>query len=132
MALRLISLYHWAKATEIQAKYMLQGEPAGVTSLLNKHFESAIEAAAACADSKLEILLRWLHIAGRQMVADSIWWIARRINSRVTRFVQEVTKQQALFELLPPQRAAIAEQGSSGSGGNGNCGGYAHSGDETA
>ncbi len=111
MALRLISLYHWAKATEIQAKYMLQGEPAGVTSLLNKHFESAIEAAAACADSKLEILLRWLHIAGRQMVADSIWWVARGINSRVTRFVQEVTKQQALFELLPPQRAAIAEQG---------------------
>lgn len=111
MALRLISLYHWAKATEIQAKYMLQGEPAGVTSLLNKHFESAIEAAAASADSQLEILLRWLHIAGRQMVADSIWWVARRINSRVTKFVKEVTKQQAMFELLPPQRAAIQEQG---------------------
>lgn len=111
MALRLISLYHWAKATEIQAKYMLQGEPAGVTSLLNKHFEAAIEAAAASADSQLEILLRWLHIAGRQMVADSIWWVARRINSRVTKFVKEVTKQQALFELLPPQRAAIQEQG---------------------
>lgn len=111
MALRLISLYHWAKATEIQAKYMLQGEPAGVTSLLNKHFESAIEAAAASADSQLEILLRWLHIAGRQMVADSIWWVARRINSRITKFVKEVTKQQAMFELLPPQRAAIQEQG---------------------
>lgn len=111
MALRLISIYHWAKATEIQAKYMLQGEPAGVTTLLNKHFESAIEAAAASADSQLEILLRWLQIAGRQMVTDSIWWVARRINSRVTKFVNEVTKQQALFELLPPQRAAIQEQG---------------------
>lgn len=111
MALRLISLYHWAKATEIQAKYMLQGEPAGVTSLLNKHFESAIDAATASTDSQLEMLLRWLHIAGRQMVADSIWWVARRINSRVTRFVKEVTRQQALFELLPPQRAAIQEQG---------------------
>lgn len=111
MALRLISLYHWAKATEIQAKYMLQGEPANVTTLLNKHFESAIEGAAASADSQLEILLRWLQIAGRQMVADSIWWVARRINSRVTKFVNEVTKQQALFELLPPQRAAIQEQG---------------------
>lgn len=72
MALRLISLYHWAKATEIHAKYMLQGEPAGITSLLDKHFESAIEAAAACADAKLEILLRWLHVAGHQMVADFI------------------------------------------------------------
>ena len=111
MALRLISLYHWVKATEVQAEYMLQGEPAGVISLLNKHFESAIGAAVASTDSQLEILLRWLHIAGRQMVADSIWWVARRINSRVTRFVKEVTKQQALFELLPPQRAAIQEQG---------------------
>jgi replicative superfamily II helicase len=111
MALRLISLYHWAKATEIQAKYMLQGEPSGVAALLNKHFESAIEAAAGCADSQLEILLRWLHAAGRQMVSDSIWWVARSINSRVTKFVKEVTKQQALFELLPPQRAAIQEQG---------------------
>ncbi len=111
MALRLISLYHWAKATEILAKYMLQGEPAGVAPLLNKHFESAIDAATACADSQLEILIRWLHVAGRQMVADSVWWVAQRINSRVTKFVKEVTKQQALFELLPPQRAAIQEQG---------------------
>lgn len=111
MALRLISLYHWAKATEIQGKYMLQGEPAGVATLLNKHFESAIEAAAAGADPQLEILLRWLQIAGRQMVADSIWWVAKKINSRVTKFVNEVTKQQALFELLPPQRAAIQKQG---------------------
>lgn len=111
MALRLISLYHWAKATEVQAKYMMQGEPAGVVSLLNKHFESAIDAAVACADSQLEVLLSWLHLAGRQMVTDSIWWVARKINSRVTKFIQEVTKQQALFELLPPQRAAIQELG---------------------
>ncbi|MCY3626061.1 MAG: DEAD/DEAH box helicase [Rhodobacteraceae bacterium] len=111
MALRLISLYHWAKATEILAKYMLQGEPAGVTTLLNKHFESALKAVEVSGDIKLELLLRWLQIAGRRMITDSIWWIARSINSRVTKFVNEVTKQQALFELLPPQRAAIQEQG---------------------
>jgi replicative superfamily II helicase len=29
----------------------------------------------------------------------------------VARFVQEVTKQQAMFELLPPQRTALQEQG---------------------
>ena len=110
MALRLISLYHWAKATEIQAKYILQGEPSGVAALLNKHFESAIAAAAGCADSQLEILLRWLQVAGRQMAIDSIWSVARRINPRVTKFINEVTNQQALFELLPPQRAAIQEQ----------------------
>lgn len=111
MALRLIGLYHWAKGTELLAKYMLQGEPAGIVALLDKHFESAIDAFTAGADAQLEILMRWLHAAARQMVAGSIWWVARSVNSRVTRFVREVTKQQAMFELLPPQRAALQEQG---------------------
>ena len=111
MALRLIALYHWAKGTELLAKYMIQGEPVSITAQLNKHFESAIDASVACADSQLEVLMRWLHVASHQMVADSVWWVARRINSRVTKFVNEITKQQALFELLPPQRAAIQELG---------------------
>ena len=33
------------------------------------------------------------------------------MNSRVTRFVNSVTRAQGLFELLPPQRAALLEQG---------------------
>lgn len=112
IALRLVSLYHWAKVTETLAIYMLQGEaPGAINALLNKHFESAIDSAVACADSQLEILLRWLHVSSRQMVTGSVWWVAQRINSRVTKFVKEITKKQAMFELLPPQRAAIQEQG---------------------
>lgn len=45
------------------------------------------------------------------MVAGSLWWVARAVNSRVTRFVNSVTRAQGLFELLPPQRAALLEQG---------------------
>ena len=111
MAFRLIALYHWAKGTELLAKYMLQGEPVGIIALLDKHFESAIDAAIAGADAQLEVLMRWLHASARQMVSGSVWWVARTINSRVSNFVCEITKQQALFELLPPQRAAIQEQG---------------------
>jgi len=111
MALRLIALYHWAKGTELLAKYMLQGEPAGITSLLDKHFESAVDAATACGDVQLEVLLRWLHTASRQMVVGSIWWVLGNVNPHITKFVREVTKQQAMFELLPPQRAALQEQG---------------------
>lgn len=111
MALRLIALYHWAKGTELLAIYMLQGEPVGIASLLDKHFESAIDAAAAGADAQLEVLMRWLHASSRQMVSGSIWLVARAVNDRATRFVRNVTKQKALFELLPPQRAAIQEQG---------------------
>ncbi|MBF0185915.1 MAG: DEAD/DEAH box helicase [Magnetococcales bacterium] len=111
MAFRLIGLYHWAKGTELLARYMLQGEPADIPSLLDKHFESAVEAASASCDPQMEVMLRWLLATGRQMVNGSIWWASRSVNSRVSRFVKSVTKQQALFELLPPQRAALLEQG---------------------
>ena len=111
MALRLIALYHWSKGTELLAIYMLQGEPAGIGPLLDKHFESGTDAATAAGDAQLEVLLRWLHAAARQMVAGSLWWVARSVNSRVSHFVRNATKQQAMFELLPPQRAALQEQG---------------------
>ena len=111
MALRLIAFYNWAKATELLAKYVLQGEPRGINAQLDKHFEAAVDAATAGGDAQLEVLMRWLHAAARQMVAGSLWWVAHSINSRVTRFVGSTTKHQAMFELLPPQRAALQEQG---------------------
>ncbi|GAK41532.1 hypothetical protein TCA2_4023 [Paenibacillus sp. TCA20] len=111
MALRLIGLYHWAKATELLALYMLQGEPNDITTQLDKHFESGVEAANISKDSQLEVLLRWLHAASKQMVSGSLWSLARAGNSRVTQFVKNAISNQALFELLPPQRIAIQEQG---------------------
>ena len=110
-ALRLVCLYHWARATELLAVYMLQGTPTGVSEQLDKHFESAQKAAASCNDAQLEILQRWLHVAARRMVAGSIWRVTQTVNSRVTEFVKNITKHQAMFELLPPQRAALQEQG---------------------
>ncbi|WP_419629081.1 DEAD/DEAH box helicase [Thiolapillus sp.] len=113
IALRLIGLYHWAKATEILAEYMLQGQSRTVFGDLDKHFESGIEAATASGDARHEVILRWLHAASRIMVTNSLWWGTRTVNSRVSAFVRALTKRehQAMFELLPPQRAALLEQG---------------------
>jgi RAD3-like DEAD/DEAH box helicase len=111
VALRLIALYHWAKATELVAIYMLQGQPTGITQELDKHFESARDAALASHDPAFNVLLGWLHAGARRMVAGSVWWVAQAVNSRVTRFVTNVTKARGLFELLPPQRVALQEQG---------------------
>ena len=111
MALRLIAFYNWAKATELLAKYILQGEPRSINSHLDKHFEAAVDAAMVSGDAQMEVLLRWLHATARQIVSGSLWWVAHTINSRVTHFVGSVTKHQSLFELLPPQRAALQEQG---------------------
>lgn len=111
LALRLVSLYHWAKATERLATYMLQGEPAGIDSELDQHYEAATKAAQASQDPQLEMVLRWLHVTSRRMVAGSLWWVAHSVNSRVTRFVSHITKHKGLYELLPPQRVALQEQG---------------------
>jgi len=110
-ALRLIALYHWAKATELLAVYMLQGQPVGIEAELDKHFETGRRAASAAQDAALDVILRWLHAASRRMVAGSLWKVAQAVNSRVTRFVKSITKTRSMFELLPPQRAALQEQG---------------------
>ena len=111
IALRLISLYHLAKATERLAVYMLQGEPVAIESELDQHFEAASKAAQNCGDAQLEMVLRWLHVASRKMVEGSVWWVAHTVNSSVTRFIKHIIKHQSLFELLPPQRTALQEQG---------------------
>ncbi|MGD9568087.1 MAG: DEAD/DEAH box helicase [Sedimentibacter sp.] len=110
-ALRLISIYHWSKCTELLSLYVTQGEPSNILTQLDKHFESAIESASLCDDIELEMILNWLYGASKQMVESSIWWIARTINSRTTDFVKYVTKNRSLFEMLPPQKSAIREQG---------------------
>ena len=112
-AFRLAALYNWAKATETLATYMIQGEPSPPFSTLDKHFEAGIRAAAASGDAQHEMILRWLHATARIMVTNSLWWATRAVNSRTSDFVRSLTRRehQPMFELLPPQRAALLEQG---------------------
>ena len=113
VAFRLAALYHWVRGTEILADYMLQGQPGEPFGTLDKHFEAGIKAAAASEDAQHEMLLRWLHATARIMVTNSLWWATRTINSRTSKFVHALTHREhhAMFELLPPQRAALLEQG---------------------
>lgn len=113
MALRLAALYHWAKGTEILADYMLHGAPANPFGALDKHFDAALKSATASGDAQHEIIVRWLHASARIMVTNSLWWATRTINSKTSAFVQSLTHRthHAMFELLPPQRAALLEKG---------------------
>ncbi len=113
IAFRLAALYHWAKGTEILAHYMLQGQPASPFGVLDKHFDAASKSATASGDAQYEVIIRWLHAAARIMVTNSLWWATRAINSKTSTFVRSLTQRshQAMFELLPPQRAALLEKG---------------------
>ena len=112
-ALRLIAMYHWAKGTEVLARYILQGDSANPAVDLDKHFEAGIKAAASVGDAGLDVLLRYLHTSAHVMVRNSLWWAVRRVNSKTSEFVRSLAKRdhQPMFQLLPPQRAALLEQG---------------------
>lgn len=110
-ALHLLGLYHWARATELLASYVMQGEPVDVDTQLRKHFDAALDAVSVVGDVQLELLMRWLSVASREMVAGSIWSVVRSVNSKVTDFTKQATRHQALFELLPPQKAAVQKGG---------------------
>lgn len=83
LAVRLVSLYHLAKGTKLLAVYTPQGEPAGIAAELDRHFEAAGKAALRAQDPPLPVLITWLHLSARRMVAGSLWWVARAVNSRV-------------------------------------------------
>lgn len=68
VAVQKLGMYHWAKATELLAEYMLRGGPMDVSTLLDKHFGAATKAFSAIGDVRFELMMRWLHVASRQMV----------------------------------------------------------------
>jgi hypothetical protein len=46
------------------------GRKAGPSAELDPHFESTRKAAQAGGDASLDVILRWLHVASRRMVAE--------------------------------------------------------------
>ena len=121
-ALELIALYHLAKAAEIMAYYLTDGVVEGsyhIRPLLDMHFDRALAAAEQVGWSTLPSLTRLLAASARQLTENSIWTVTRAVNSRVTLFVKNIVDKgrgnKALFDVLPPQRRALAEQGLLGS-----------------
>uniref|UniRef100_UPI001F155772 DEAD/DEAH box helicase n=1 Tax=Pseudomonas viridiflava TaxID=33069 RepID=UPI001F155772 len=63
--------------------------------------------------------IRLLSAASRQLANNAIWTVTRAVNSRVTSFVRSLVDRgrgdKAIFDVLPPQRRALAEKGLLGS-----------------
>ena len=68
IALKLIALYHWLKATELTAQLIL-GEKEHETDRINYHFDSAIDASKDAGDVDLTNGLRMLRVAARSIAA---------------------------------------------------------------
>src|SRR5690625_6678023 len=85
-----------------------------VQPVLDSHFDRAIEACDAGRLIELGPLTRLLARAAQQMADNALWTVTRAVNSRVTEFVRELVDRgrgdRALFDVLPPQRRALAER----------------------
>ena len=121
-AWELMSQYHLAKAAEILGAYLTQGSVDGrfdVRQQIEAQFDRAIATAAKGQLMEHEIRGRLLARTAHTLIDNSIWTVTRAVNSRVTKFVQSVVsreRRQPLFEMLPPQRRTLREQGLLGSG----------------
>ncbi len=118
----LMSQYHMAKAAEILGTYLTQGSVDGrydVRQQLEAQFDRAITTAAKSGLMAHETLARLLARTAQTLVENSIWTVTRAVNSRVTRFVESVIardRRRPIFEMLPPQRRTLREEGLLGSG----------------
>ncbi|MDO8846523.1 DEAD/DEAH box helicase [Methylicorpusculum sp.] len=121
-AMELIAFYHLAKAAEIMAYFLTDGVVQGsfhIRPLLDMHFDRALAALEPTGCSSLAPMTRLLAACAKQLTDNSIWTVTRAVNSRVTAFVRSLVDRgrgdKVLFDVLPPQRRALAEQGLLGS-----------------
>jgi len=121
-AYELIVLYHLASSAEKLAIYITDGKVNGnfqIQQILDSHFDRAIDACEEIQMLELEPLVRVLAITSKQLVENAIWTVTRAVNTRVTKFVKTLVDRgrgdKALFDVLPPQRHTLAEEGLLGS-----------------
>jgi len=120
-AWELVTLYHLSKAAELMAIYATQGEVDGrfdIRQQLEAQFDRALVACARAELVELETTTRLLARTARQLVDNSIWTVTRSVDSQVSSFVRNlVSKESArpIFEVLPPQRRTLREEGLLGS-----------------
>lgn len=121
-AWQLVVAYHQAKAAELIGTFTTQGqvgERFDIRQQLEAQFDRASAAAARGGLVEEEALIRLLSVAAVSLVNSSIWTVTRAVNSRVTQFVQSLvdrSRRAPIFEMLPPQRKALREDGLLGSG----------------
>lgn len=121
-ALELIGLYHLAKAAEVFAHFMTDGVVDGkyqIHQLLETHFDRVLAVCGQARMVHLEPMSRLLAACASQMADNSIWTVTRAVNTRVTAFVKNLVDRgrgdRAVFDVLPPQRRALAEKSLLGS-----------------
>lgn len=112
LALEIAALYHLAKSVEIVADFQIDGSPSDATEQLSLQLDYASQYSKQGGLYELNLLISVVEVSLKKVIANSIWVVGQRINSRVTKFLEALkSSQKPLLELLYPQREAILNQG---------------------
>lgn len=120
-AWQLIANYHLSRAAELLGEFQTRGSADGhydIRQQLEAQFDRAVSAAERGRRPERETLSRLLERTASTLVDNSIWTVTRAVNSRVSSFVKTLTSRdrpRPIFEVLPPQRNVLSEQGLLGS-----------------
>ena len=112
-AAEIVSLYHFAKTSEILGQYLLEGKtPNNDFDIENKvkyHLRIAKEFANASGNIMLELLYQYVEAFSIKLIRNTIWYTLTGVNHWVSTFNKFITKKenQPIFELLFPQKNAI-------------------------
>lgn len=121
-AWQLMASYHLSKAAELLATYSAQGSVAGGFNIREQLQAQFDRSQIACERGELiglHATVRLLSETAERMVANSIWSVTRGASARIARFVESMaarTRDKPVFEMLPPQRIALRDQGLMNSG----------------
>ena len=111
-AFELASLYHLAKIVEIVGNYMMNGTPSNISEHMDLHFQKAISYNEKTNNIEFNIILIILKSTFKKMIQNSIWSVAKSVNTHVSEYIKLITKShKPIFELLYPQRSTIQNQG---------------------
>ncbi|MGN8060099.1 DEAD/DEAH box helicase [Ralstonia sp. 22111] len=115
-ALELVGTYNLIRASERLSQYVLTGRSDGTTDIgaqLDMHFERSLEAFERAHSGDLLDVCILLQVAARQMVANALSTAVRSANTLAQGFADALINRaiNPIFELLPPQRAALYDEG---------------------
>lgn len=118
-AWELVALYHLSKAAELLAVYTTQGHIDGhfdIRQQAEAQFDRALTACSRAELIELHIATRLLARTAQQLIENSIWTVTRGVNY-VSGFVEYLVNERSrpIFEVLPPQRLTLQEEGLLGS-----------------
>lgn len=114
---KLISLYHYTKGIDLLNTFISKGysnENLDIRVQTESHFDKSLNSLAKVFEPSLETLIQLFSKISSKIIDNSLWSLSRSTSPKIREFISSLMsreRNQPIFELLPPQRMALKEEG---------------------